>query len=76
MANEEKYMETIAYTNGEMQATIASMFGMENDNLCRWAIVIIADVPGEDPDIHDIRVASNCEDSDILTLLDLARTAL
>jgi hypothetical protein len=76
MVNEEKYVEESAYTNGEMQATIASMFELDSDNLSRWAIVIITDVPGEDPDVHDIRVASNCENSDILILLDLGMRAL
>lgn len=76
MANEEKYVEEITYTHGEMNATIASMFGLENDNLCRWAIIVTAHVPGEGPDVHDIRVASNCENSDIPILLDLGMKAL
>ncbi len=74
--NDEKYQETITHTNGEMQAVIASIFDLDVDNICRWAIVVTNHVPDEPEGTHDIRVSSNCADKDTAVLLNLGKAAI
>lgn len=74
--NDEKFRETVTHTNGEMLVVLAGMFNLDPKDVCRWGIVITNHVPGEPTGTHDVRVASNCEDPDILALLDLGKAAI
>ena len=67
--NDDTFRETLTYTNGETLVTLGQLFEVDPDNICRWAIVLTAHVPTEPLGTHDIRVASNCEDEDIPSLL-------
>jgi hypothetical protein len=74
----EKYIETIAVTNGEMILTLARVFNLDPESICRWAVVVTSHVPdGEHHEVHDIRVASNCtEDADTRVLLQIGKASL
>jgi hypothetical protein len=74
--SDEKYQETITHTNGEMLIVLAALFGLDPDNVFRWAIVITSHVPNEPAGTHDIRVASNCVNEDIPSLLDIGKSAI
>lgn len=74
--NDEKYMETVTHTNGEMLVVLGVLFDVAPEDICRWGIVLTTHPHGEPKGTHDIRVASNCEDPDIPALLDLGKSAL
>jgi hypothetical protein len=67
--NDQKFNETLAYTNGELQVLLGQLFNIDPADICRWGIVMTAHVPNQPSGTHDIRVASNCLDPDIPVLL-------
>lgn len=74
--NDEKFQETITHTNGEMLVVLAALFGLDTNDMCRWAIVVTSHAPNEPPGTFDIRIASNCADEDIPVLLNLGKAAI
>ena len=76
MNDEDKFIETITANNGEMLTVLASLFDLSPDDIDRWGIVITSHVDKGPPRTMDIRVASNCEDSDIAVLLNMGIRAL
>jgi hypothetical protein len=74
--DDDTFSETLSYTNGEMMVTLGQLFEVDPGDICRWAIVLTAHVPTEAPGTHDIRVASNCMDADIPTILKMGVTTM
>jgi hypothetical protein len=75
--NDDKHVDTLQVTNGEMATFIGTVFDVSLDDICEWAIIITSHVHDDVPGTHDIRVSSNAQDDNqIRAILERGMGAL